>query len=454
MNYKKFLCIGHPRCGTTSISYYLNQMGYKVGHEKMDDDGVSSWMLAVRDNSYPYGNVKTLENHVFENIIHIVRNPFDAISSIILENKYTPNNLSYKFKIKHIKKILDINMPNIDFNNITLREEIEIAIQTFLYWNRICELNNPTLICKIEDIKPIQIFNTSNININTTSKNSNKFYDGKKYDKPVLEARHYSKINKDLLKELECFCKKYNYLYSLDSENIYNIHNYKMYIPPSNTDGIFISLRTNNIWEKAVTKSLIYKINELNINSFIDVGANIGYYSLLFSMKNINTYAFEPNNTNYKILQKNITLNNIGCCTLYNFGLGEKEEKLSFYYRNEKSGHGTFYNNIKEQQNLNLSDTIDVKTLDSIDIVGDNIAIKIDVEGFELSVLKGMNNLLESNRIKLLCIEISRKFYGRLIEKEIINLLKSYFTRLYIVQTKSLYTNNIPEINQYDLVCS
>ena len=28
MEYKDFLCIGHPRCGTTSISYYLKQMDY------------------------------------------------------------------------------------------------------------------------------------------------------------------------------------------------------------------------------------------------------------------------------------------------------------------------------------------------------------------------------------------------------------------------------------------
>lgn len=454
MQHKKFLCIGHPRCGTTSISYYLNQMGYKVGHENMDLDGTSSWMLAVKDDKYPYGNVINIEAYRFENIIHLVRNPFDAIPSIILENKYTPDNKSYNFKIKHINKILGKQMQQMDFNTISLKDEIEIAIQTFLYWNKICELNKPTLVCKIENIEPLEIFNKDKIKINTILKKSNKLYNGKKYDKQKLTTKEYSNINIDLLKELEDFCKKYNYEYILNSENIYTIHNFKMYVPPSTTDGIFISLRTKNMWESDVTKSLLYKYNELDINTFIDIGANIGYYSLLFSKKNIKTYSFEPNKYNYDILAKNIALNNITCCNMYNFGLGETEQKLVFHYRTEKSGHGTFNTDIIKKQNLKLSETVDVKKLDSIDIIGDKIAVKLDVEGFELSVLKGMNQLLESNRIKVLCIEISRKFYGKIREQEILHLLKKYFTKLYIVQKKSLYTNVLPEIDQYDLVCS
>ena len=132
MQHKKFLCIGHPRCGTTSISDYLNQMGYNVGHESMGCDGTSSWMLAVKDNNYPFGNIKTIEKYNFENIIHLVRNPFDAIPSIILENKYSPNNKSYNFRRKHINNVFDINLPEIDINTITLLEDIEIAIKTYI----------------------------------------------------------------------------------------------------------------------------------------------------------------------------------------------------------------------------------------------------------------------------------------------------------------------------------
>ena len=57
IEYKKFLCIGHPRCGTSSISQYLKYMGYDVCHENMGKDGISSWMLAVKSSDYPWGNI-------------------------------------------------------------------------------------------------------------------------------------------------------------------------------------------------------------------------------------------------------------------------------------------------------------------------------------------------------------------------------------------------------------
>ena len=110
------MCIGHSRCGTTSIAYYLKQMGHDVRHENMGNDGVSSWMLAVRDDKYPWGNEKDKFRYYFKNIIHVLRNPFNAIPSIILEHKYSPDNKSYKFK-KHIKKIR-INLPDVNFNKI------------------------------------------------------------------------------------------------------------------------------------------------------------------------------------------------------------------------------------------------------------------------------------------------------------------------------------------------
>ena len=211
IEYKKFLCIGHPRCGTTSMSNYLTQMGYKIGHENMEIDGVSSWMLAVEDNNYPWGNIKTKKKYYFENVIHVVRNPYDAIPSIILENKYTPDNKSYTFRKKHIKNILNIDLPYVDFNNSSLLDETELAIKTFIYWNKICELCKPETICKIEDMSPLNKFNAHNININMTKHNSNKKFCGKHYDKPIITNETYNNIDDNLKEELKHFCEKYGY---------------------------------------------------------------------------------------------------------------------------------------------------------------------------------------------------------------------------------------------------
>lgn len=215
MEYKDFLCVGHPRCGTASISNYFCQMGYDVRHENMGNDGVSSWMLAVEDEYYPWGDVKDRFRYYFKNIIHIVRNPFDAIPSIILENKYSPENKSYEFRKKYIEIILGIKFPDINFDAVDLKTEIELAIKTFLYWNKICKLLKPTCVCKLEDISTIQKFNKNNVVIQTVVKNSSKLYQGKKYNKPNITPQSYSEINPILKEELKEFCDEYGYKYIL-----------------------------------------------------------------------------------------------------------------------------------------------------------------------------------------------------------------------------------------------
>lgn len=233
IEYKDFLCIGHPRCGTKSIAYYLSKMGHNVGHENMGKDGVSSWMLAVEDESYPWGNIKEKFRYYFKNVIHVVRNPFNAIPSIILENKYSHGNKSYEFRKKHIKRVLNIDLPDVDFNNLSLLDETELSIKTFIYWNKICELCKPETICKIEDISTLQKFNTKNIIVDTVNKNSNKLYGKKLYEKPNITTDIYEKINDNLKQELQNFCKKYDYKYLLDkhksninqNKNIFTINN-------------------------------------------------------------------------------------------------------------------------------------------------------------------------------------------------------------------------------------
>jgi len=235
---------------------------------------------------------------------------------------------------------------------------------------------------------------------------------------------------------------------------IFKINNeFNMYIPSSKTDGIFIQLRQTKTWEPNVTEVLLHNLIENNIDTFIDVGANIGYYTLLFAKRNIKTYSFEPNINNYDLLTMNLKLNNFKNSFTYNLGLSDSSNELEFFYNKQKSGHGSFDKKVAKQQNLNLSKIIKVNKLDNFDIQGENIMVKMDVEGGEFNVCMGMLNLLDSKKIKVFCIEISSVFYGKDIEEKIINLLKKYFTNLYIVQLKKRLIE-IPNLHQYDLICS
>ena len=240
----------------------------------------------------------------------------------------------------------------------------------------------------------------------------------------------------------------------MNKENIFNINNNKMIIPLSKTDGIFINLRKYKVWEPNLSKVIKEKHKLFKIDTFIDIGAHIGYYTLLLAKNTNNVYSFEPNINNYNLLKNNIELNNFTNCNIFNIGLSNTIEQLTFYYNNLKSGHGSFNKETANINKLNLEKQIDVNILDNIDILGDNIMIKIDIEGHEYNCLNGMIKLLETKKIKVLIIEISRKFYGIDHEKEILTFIKKYFNNLYIVnQSKYLDLTNLPNLNQYDLCC-
>ncbi|HKU53767.1 MAG TPA: hypothetical protein VJP60_00260, partial [Rhizomicrobium sp.] len=84
-----FLIVGHPRCGTTSASGICLQLGLDVQDEKVGEDGISSWMMAVEDRSNPFGNdqLSRSRHHLsWDQMILVVRDIRTAVPSVILEN--------------------------------------------------------------------------------------------------------------------------------------------------------------------------------------------------------------------------------------------------------------------------------------------------------------------------------------------------------------------------------
>jgi len=124
----------------------------------------------------------------------------------------------------------------------------------------------------------------------------------------------------------------------------------------------------------------------------LDVGANIGWYSLLWGKKfrNVKIHAFEPIVETCNYLIANVVLNGLTNVTVHNFGLSDREEEVKFYYYPGGACLASARNVIGYEQARQVSCL--VKTLDSIEnFVGtENIdLIKCDVEGAELLMLRG-----------------------------------------------------------------
>lgn len=133
---------------------------------------------------------------------------------------------------------------------------------------------------------------------------------------------------------------------------------------------------------------------------YLDCGANIGNHTVYFlkvaDAKKI--YAFEGSPDTYKILQRNIYINdNEARVDAYNCVLGETEGKARIEFYDPLNIGGTSFSQ--------ACDGIDMRPLDSFHFEEKIDFVKMDVERFEYYVLQGMKDILTEDR-PILWIEI------------------------------------------------
>ena len=190
----------------------------------------------------------------------------------------------------------------------------------------------------------------------------------------------------------------------------FNINNISMFL--DFLDPIDRQIILNKEYESYEFSTLSNLVEKYSIDNFIDVGANCGFYSFHLS-KNLNVFAFEPNQEAFFKLNKTLELNHKfkERVKIYPFGISEENKnlkmktKVKFGYvqtggssvssPTEEIGHKIFHADFK------IGDEI-------LKLSNQKIAIKIDVEGHELSVLKGFFKLLSNNKC-IIQIEIFDK---------------------------------------------
>jgi len=186
---------------------------------------------------------------------------------------------------------------------------------------------------------------------------------------------------------------------------------------------------------------LINQIKLDSINYFLDVGANSGYYSIKISKEipNIKILSFEPNIEAYskfqRTLEKNLELSEK--IKLENFGLSNQSTKLKMQsmlkFGYAQTGGTSVFN--KNSDSKNFTFLADFKIGDDcIKLTDEKISIKIDVEGHELNVLKGIENTIKKNYC-ILQIEIFSDNF-----KDVNNFLLSLgYKNFYEVKNRSNY---------------
>jgi FkbM family methyltransferase len=186
-------------------------------------------------------------------------------------------------------------------------------------------------------------------------------------------------------------------------------HHCKMYV---DTTDLLIApwLLMHGEWEPEET-ALVQRLLKPG-DVFADVGANIGYYTLLaVRLGASQVYAFEPQASNYELLSKNVIINwmtsVVRCEKLAAFS---HSTEVEFFARKNYPGNSSIGVSPPEQL-AKWFDTAERTTLRAVslddyfsDKPGRVNLLKVDVEGAEPAAFEGMRLLLSRNRdIQILC---------------------------------------------------
>jgi FkbM family methyltransferase len=141
------------------------------------------------------------------------------------------------------------------------------------------------------------------------------------------------------------------------------------------------------------------------IEGFIDVGAYIGGYSVRACNKGLSTYAIEANPENARLLLENLAMNcDDSAFNFLNIAAGSKRERRPMNIQGSKDGYLTSSLVAHRQEHDDLTRQIEVEVypLDSIIDVEElrpSVLLKIDVEGFEIEVIRGAKRLYKKSTI-------------------------------------------------------
>jgi len=175
-------------------------------------------------------------------------------------------------------------------------------------------------------------------------------------------------------------------------------------------DGIVNRLYYGQPWEVAELRT--WPLLVAHARTVFDVGANTGVYSVLSARlrPDARILAFEPHPTNYRRLLRNLELNNARNVQAFELALGDEVRRIEFTIPDDEQvslvssalrPFAESHYNIAYKQRWVGQTTLDCVVrdhgLEHVDLV------KIDVESYELAVLRGAEETLAKHRPVLLC---------------------------------------------------
>lgn len=182
-----------------------------------------------------------------------------------------------------------------------------------------------------------------------------------------------------------------------------------MKLDPSDIRSVPFSVLADGYYEP-YQSDLLVNLGKLS-NHFLDIGSNMGFYSLALASENLSLQvdAFEPQPLIFSMLQGNVDLNLLNeRVRIHNVGLGKDAGTLKMYVPKFTGSGGASFQNLHEEEGEASEIEVDVEVLDQT-IFSQIDLIKMDVEGFEFNVLQGAKTLVSEMKPTIV-VELLRKW--------------------------------------------
>lgn len=179
--------------------------------------------------------------------------------------------------------------------------------------------------------------------------------------------------------------------------------------------------------EKKVLEKFLSLIKKGDV--IYDIGANTGVWSVFLSKvagDQGKVIAFEPEKESIQRLKENLKVNNISNVLIIEKALGDKNQKSKLFI-GDTTGNFSLVNLYEKDEKFQ-----EVEIVVGDDCVKDqNLpipkAVKIDVEGYEYSVLMGLKNTLQNPACKVICCEVHLGLFpDGITDEKVIELIKSF----------------------------
>jgi FkbM family methyltransferase len=142
--------------------------------------------------------------------------------------------------------------------------------------------------------------------------------------------------------------------------------------------------------------------------TFVDVGANIGKYSVVLSDYYDRIYAFEPSEETFEVFAQNLKMNDITNIVAEKKALGVSFSEEDLYLNPNSGSTSLLFNPHFKTEKIQVV-PLDIYGLKDISI------IKIDVEGAEPQALRGMAKTIQRNQPTIF-VEIKPQNYNKVTE--------------------------------------